>query len=72
MNTVIQRLSSVTSFSQSGKERPVLGTSGMPGKENEAPKSRLSVAGDWLAPILVWFLVISMGSAIVGFLLSER
>jgi hypothetical protein len=42
------------------------------GNGKDAPKNRLSVAGDWLAPVLVWFLVISMGLAIVGFLLGER
>ncbi len=72
MNTVIQRLFSVTCFVQFGNQGSAPGSPGMPGKGNGAPKNRLSVAGDWLAPILVWFLVISMGVAIVGFLLSER
>jgi hypothetical protein len=42
------------------------------GNGKDTQKNKLSVAGDWLAPILVWFLVISMGLAIVGFLLGER
>jgi len=37
-----------------------------------ASKNRLSVAGDWLAPAIVWFLVIMMGMAVVSFLLGER
>ncbi|MFZ3262696.1 MAG: hypothetical protein WA172_01725 [Terriglobales bacterium] len=59
----------------SGKEDHSLtgGTSRKPsGTAKDVPKNRLSVAGDWLAPALVWFLVISMGLAIVGFLLGER
>lgn len=38
----------------------------------KAPKDRLSSAGDWLVPIIVWFLVLTMGVAIVGFLLGEK
>ena len=37
-----------------------------------AKKSRSSMAADWLAPIIVWFLVISMGLAIASLLLGER
>ena len=41
-----------------------------------APKAsstnKLSLVGDWLAPTLVWLLVITMGLAIVGFLLGNR
>lgn len=52
---------------------PTGGTSRKPsGSANDVPKNRLSVAGDWLAPALVWFLVISMGLAIVGFLLGQK
>jgi hypothetical protein len=35
-------------------------------------KSRFSVAGDWLVPVIVWLLVILMALAIVGFLLGAR
>jgi len=35
-------------------------------------RNKLSIVGDWLAPTIVWFLVITMGVAIVGFLLSNR
>jgi hypothetical protein len=42
------------------------------GTGKAATKNRLSMAGDWLAPIIVWILVILMGLAIVGFLLGER
>lgn len=35
-------------------------------------RSRLSVAGDWLVPVIVWFLVIMMTMAIIGFLLGDR
>ncbi len=35
-------------------------------------KSRFSMAGDWLAPVIVWFLVIGMGLAIASLLLGER
>ncbi len=37
-----------------------------------APKSKLSAAGDWLVPVIVWVLVILMTLAIVGFLLGDR
>ncbi len=59
----------------SGKEDhpPTGGTSRKPsGSAKDVPKNRLSAAGDWLAPALVWFLVISMGLAIVGFLLGQK
>ena len=43
------------------------------GGGGKAPsKNRLSIAGDWLAPAIVWFLVIMMGMAVVSFLLGER
>jgi len=42
------------------------------GQGRAATKDRLSVLGDWLAPIIVCFLVITMSLAIVGFLLGER
>lgn len=35
-------------------------------------KGKLSAAGDWLVPIIVWVLVIMMSAAIVGFLLGDR
>ena len=31
----------------------------------------LSFAGDWLAPIIVWLVVMALGLAIAGFLLGE-
>ncbi len=37
-----------------------------------SPKSKLSAAGDWLVPVIVWVLVILMTLAIVGFLLGDR
>lgn len=37
----------------------------------KSSKDRRSVSGDWLAPIIVCFLVIGMIGAIVGFLLGE-
>jgi hypothetical protein len=40
--------------------------------QKSALKRKSSVAGDWLAPVIVWFLVILMGLAIAGFLLGER
>ena len=33
---------------------------------------RLSIVGDWLAPIAVWFLVIAMTLAIASVLLGHR
>ncbi len=35
-------------------------------------KSRPSISADWIAPVIVWFLLIMMAFAIVGFLLGER
>ena len=57
-----------------GKEDDTLGAaaSRKPAGNGKASENRLSVVGDWLAPIIVWVLVISMGLAIVGFLLGER
>jgi len=60
---------------QSGKEDPIPGVGAWHdrgGQGSTSPKHRLSVAGDWLAPIIVWILVITMGMAIVGFLLGQR
>jgi len=37
-----------------------------------SPRRRLAVAGDWLVPAIVWILVILMGAAVVGFLLSNQ
>ena len=42
------------------------------GNGKATARNKVSVAGDWLAPVIVWFLVISMGLAIVGFLIGER
>jgi len=39
---------------------------------NAPTKDKLSMAGDWLAPVTVWLLVIMMGLAIAGFVLGER
>lgn len=68
--------------------KPFFLSAAHPGREDETPRpvamrtpagtgkhvstSRFSAAGDWLAPIIVWALVILMGLAIVGFLLGER
>lgn len=35
-------------------------------------KNKLALVGDWLAPTIVWFLVIMMILAIVGFVLGNR
>jgi len=35
-------------------------------------KTRWSVAGDWLAPLIVWGLVIALGLATASLLLGER
>jgi len=59
----------------SGNEKPLssAGAVGQPALHRKSPsKDRLSVAGDWLAPLIVWFLVIGMTVAMVGFLLGER
>lgn len=59
----------------SGKESDMPGGGALrsPGGNGRAStKDRLSIAGDWLAPIIVCFLVITMSLAIVGFLLGER
>lgn len=59
----------------SGKPDDMLGGGAMrklDGQGRAATKDRLSVLGDWLAPIIVCFLVITMSLAIVGFLLGER
>jgi hypothetical protein len=40
--------------------------------EKPPDKGRLAVVADWLVPVIVWFLVIMMGLAIVGFLLGDR
>ena len=59
----------------SAKEKQMLGTGGV-GKPiagwQPSTKTRSAAIGDWLAPLIVWFLVIAMGMAIVGFLLGER
>ena len=39
---------------------------------NGSTKDRLSAAGDWLVPVIVWALVILMTLAIVGFVLGDR
>ena len=58
----------------SGHEHSVPnGVIGQPALNRKRPsKDRLSIAGDWLAPMIVWFLIIGMGVAIVGFVLGER
>jgi len=40
--------------------------------QKASSQNKLSLAGDWLAPALVWFLVITMGLAIAGFLIGNR
>jgi hypothetical protein len=43
------------------------------GVAGKAPnQSKLAAAGDWLVPVIVWFLVIMMGVAVVGFLLGDK
>ncbi|HTR23782.1 MAG TPA: hypothetical protein VMI10_07340 [Terriglobales bacterium] len=42
------------------------------GTEKHPAKSRWPAAGDWIAPLVVWFLVIGLGMAIVSLLLGER
>ena len=57
------------------KEKQMLGSAGL-GKPiagwQPSTRTRSAAIGDWLAPLIVWFLVIAMGMAIVGFLLGER
>jgi len=33
---------------------------------------KLSLIGEWVAPIVVWVVVIALGLAIAGFLLGEK
>jgi hypothetical protein len=40
--------------------------------EKTHAKDKLSVIGDWLAPSIVWVVVIALGLAVAGFLLSEE
>jgi hypothetical protein len=35
-------------------------------------KNKLAVAGEWLVPIMVWLVVITMSLAIAGALLGEK
>ena len=66
---------STLSDPRSAKEKRMLETAGL-GRStadwHASAKTRSSAIGDWLAPLIVWFLVIGMGMAIVGFLLGER
>ena len=58
-----------------GKETDPLGTPAMQRalRSSRVPsKTHSSMAGDWLAPLIVWFLVITVSLAIAGFLLGER
>ncbi len=55
----------------SEKDQPV-GSGASRRSPGNSARPKLSVAGDWLAPALIWFLVISMGLAIAGFLLGEK
>lgn len=60
---------------RSAKGKQMLNTEGL-GRPtagwHASAKTRSSAIGDWLAPLIVWFLVIAMAMAIVGFLLGER
>jgi len=58
----------------SGKDDDMMGTGGLRKTANggKPGKDRWSMASDWVAPVIVWFLVITMSLAIVGFLLGER
>ncbi len=43
------------------------------GRAGRGPaRGRLSAAGDWLVPVIVWLLVTMMAMAIVSFLLGGR
>jgi len=53
--------------SQSSFER---GAGGVAGKASN--KGKFAAFGDWLVPVIVWFLVITMALAIVGFLLGDK
>lgn len=57
-----------------GNERKPSGGGAHKGDDSgtSSSKKRWSVAGDWLAPAIVWILVIMMGIAIVSFLLGQR
>jgi hypothetical protein len=35
-------------------------------------KDRLFLAGEWLVPLIVWLVVVTMGLAIAGLLLGEQ
>lgn len=56
------------------KARDPSGSGSLHPSLNASPekKSRSSMAADWLAPVIVWFLVISMGLAVASLLLGER
>jgi hypothetical protein len=60
---------------RSAKEKQMLGTGGL-GRPTAgwhgSVKTHASTIGDWLAPLIVWVLVIAMGMAVVGFLLGQR
>jgi hypothetical protein len=55
----------------SEKDQPV-GSGASRRSPGSPARTKFSVAGDWLAPALIWLLVISMGLAIAGFLLGEK
>lgn len=57
-------------FASQEVSRPVGPQSG--GAAGRPPQGKLAAAGDWLVPVIVWFLVIMMGVAIVGFLLGDK
>jgi hypothetical protein len=72
---VLPKTSFFLSALHSGKQNDMLGGGGLQrpdGQGRASTKDRLSILGDWLAPIIVCFLVITMSLAIVGFLLGER
>lgn len=61
-----------TSFLSSIRQSSSSTGPGFRGIAEPSPKKGKGVVADWLIPAIVWFLVIMMGAAIVGFLLGER
>ena len=42
------------------------------GAGKSSTQTKMTAAGDWLVPLIVWVLVILMAAAIVGFLLGDK
>lgn len=44
----------------------------MEAAEKTYAANKLSVIGEWVAPIIVWLVVIGLGLAVAGFMLGEE